>query len=203
MNYVVATSARSANHKMINNYIKSINCQKILPRILYFVDDGKNLIGLKKILKNNLRKKIKLIYIKNSKHIGITKSLNKMIKISKYPLIMRLDVDDEWYSHHSLILLNYFKKYKNCLIISEKIKLNYLRKFFHDKYLVFDNPCIHSSWLINLNVNRLFRYQNELPEDYSTMSYYLRKGYKISFLSNKSTIYHNNILSQSKKKKCQ
>lgn len=200
MNYVIATTARSAKYHNISNYIKSINDQKILPRIVYFVDDGKNPIGLNDFLKHNFRINIKLIYIKNSKHLGIPKSLNEIIKISKFPLIMRLDSDDVWTSNHSSDLVNFYKKNKNSLIIAEKKNINHFRKLFHDKYFIFDNPTIHSSWLINLNVNRSFRYICELPEDYSTLSNYLRKGYKICLISNKSTIYNDNPFGQSKVK---
>ncbi len=200
MNYVVATSARSVDYKNISNYLKSINSQKILPKIVYFVDDGKNPIGLNDFLKYNFKISIKLIYIKNFNHLGIPKSLNKILKISEFPLIMRLDADDEWKSNHALNLINTHKRNKNSLIIAEEKRIGNLRKFLHDKYLVFDNPTIHSSWLINLNANKSFRYLIELPEDYSTLSHYFRKGYKISLIPNESTIYNENLFGQSKNK---
>ena len=200
MNYVIATCARSAKYHFISNYIKSINSQKILPKIVYFVDDGKNPIGLNDFLKYNLDFNIKLIYIKNSNHLGVPKSLNKIIKISKFPLIMRLDSDDFWQSNHASRMIDIYKKDKSSLIITEKKKISNFRNFLHDKYLVFDNPSIHSSWLINLNINRSFRYLLKLPEDYATLSYYFRKGYKISFNLNKSTSYNDNPFGQSKTK---
>ncbi len=200
MNYVIATSARSIKYHDIAKYVKSINNQKILPKIVYFVDDGKNPTGLNDFLKYSFKFNIKLIYIKNSNHLGIPKSLNKIIKISEFPLIMRLDADDEWKSNHASNLINIYKRNKSSLIIAEKKKINYLRKFLHDKYLVFDNPTIHSSWLINLNINTSFRYIIEFPEDYSTLSHYFRKGYKIYLTSNETTIYKNNPYGQSKNK---
>ena len=75
MNYVIATCARSAKYHFISNYIKSINSQKILPKIVYFVDDGKNPIGLNDFLKYNLDFNIKLIYIKKFNHLGVPQNL--------------------------------------------------------------------------------------------------------------------------------
>ena len=66
-----------------------------------------------------------------------------------------------------------------------------------DKFFINENFSIHSSWLINLNIHKNFRYYLENPiialEDYFTISYYIRRGFKF-FITEKNTVLYNDHL---------
>ena len=103
-----------------------------------------------------------------------------------------MDIDDEWLDFHTRFTLNEFKKNKSYLIYSNDYKLvKFKLHGFADSSLIIDNPTIHSSWLINLNICRKFHYQNLFPEDYGTLSYYFRKGYRFLLLKKKTVIINS------------
>ena len=73
-------------------------------------------------------------------------------------LIFRIDDDDLYFKDHAETYLKEFNKNNNYLIYSQEIKkFNYLN-LIKDDFLIFDNLSIHSSWMINLNINKQFRY---------------------------------------------
>ena len=192
MKYSVLTSSNSNSLLFIQRYLKSINNQKILPYELIFVDDKISKIDSKKIINKTLNKKIKLIFIKNKKNLGILKSLNKGLKKIRTNLIFRLDIDDSWKKDHSRYMIEQYKQNNKYLIYSNSSK--YFSKGIVDETLILDNPTIHSSWVINKNLLTNFKYCNidKYPEDYGTLSKYYRCGYKYKIVK-KKTINHYNI----------
>jgi hypothetical protein len=96
-------------------------------------------------------------------------------------------------------MINEFKKNKKYLIYSNDHKLLNLDGF-SDANLITDNPTVHSSWLLNLNICRKFNYKKLFPEDYGTLSYYFRKGYRFTLLKKKTIIYNQNITGLGSKK---
>lgn len=192
MKYSLLTTSNSNSLLFINRYLKSINKQKILPYEVIFIDDGILKIDSKKIINKTLNKKIKLIFIKNKKNLGILKSLNKGLKKIRTNLIFRLDVDDSWKKDHSRYMIEQYKQNNKYLIYSNSSK--YFSKGIVDETLILDNPTIHSSWVINKNLLTNFKYCNidKYPEDYGTLSKYYRCGYKYKIVK-KKTINHYNI----------
>ena len=200
MRYSLLTTSNSNNLNYYNRYILSINLQNPLPSELIFVNDGIKKKNIFFFIRNKLKKKIKLIYVKNSHNKGISKSLNIGLKKCNYYLIFRLDIDDTWKPNHAKTMLNEFKLDKKFLIYSNKSK--HFNSGINDKNLILDNPTIHSSWVINLHdmKKKKFRYLEEKPEDYSTLSHYYREGLDYKCIQKKTVNYYNIIDSFSKKK---
>jgi hypothetical protein len=96
-------------------------------------------------------------------------------------------------------MINEFKKNKKYLIYSNDHKLHHLDGF-SDLNLITDNPLVHSSWLINLNICRKFSYKKKFPEDFGTLSYYFRKGYRFIAIKKKTIIYNINTTGLGSKK---
>lgn len=193
MRYSLLTASNSNNLNYYNRYVLSINLQNPLPSELIFVDDGIKQKNIFFFIRHKLKKKIKLIYIKNSYNKGITKSLNIGLNKCNYYLIFRLDIDDTWKPNHAKTMLNEFKLNKKFLIYANKSK--HFNSGINDKNLILDNPTIHSSWVINLHTikKKNFRYLNKRPEDYATLSHYYRKGLDYKCIQ-KKTVNHYNII---------
>ena len=199
MKYSVLTSSNSNSLLFIQRYLKSINNQKILPYELIFVDDKISKIDSKKIINKTLNKKIKLIFIKNKKNLGIFTSLNKGLKKIRTNLIFRLDIDDAWKRDHSRYMIEQYKQNNKYLIYSNSSK--HFSKGIIDEMLILDNPTMHSSWLINKKILRSFKYSaiDNYPEDFGTLSKYYRQGYKFKLVK-KKTIDYNNVENSFSKK---
>jgi hypothetical protein len=198
MKYSILTSSNNFKLKWLKNYVKSINSQIILADELIYIDDGsKNSYLTESFLSKNLNPLIKIIFIKNFLNLGITKSLNKGLKNIKNKIIFHLDIDDTWNKNHSNYNLNFYKKNKNFLIYSNNSKNHF--SGIADLNLLTDNPTVHSSWIINKNLCKNFKYSADLPEDFSTLSYYYRKNFKFKLVEKKTINYFSSDFSQSKK----
>ena len=179
--------------------VNNLNSQLTKPNLCVMVDDGYNEFDY---IKKNLNKKIKLKIIKNVSNLGHAQSLNNGIRFIKQlnqkSIIFRLDKDDFWRNSHIKLNMEFLKRNKEVFMVTNYSK-NF-KKFIFDKYYIIDNPTIHSSWVINFNNNKDFRYLKKLPEDFATLSYFHRKGLKISNL-NKNTVINNNTINSLSKKK--
>jgi hypothetical protein len=191
MKYSILTISNSNNLEHYKKYVRSINKQIILPTELIFINNKTNNRNLRDFLSINLNKKIKLKYFNSyvTKHVSY--SLNLGLKHASNLILFRLDIDDQWLNFHSKFMINEFKKNKKYLIYSNDHKLLNLDGF-SDANLLTDNPTVHSSWLLNLNICRNFNYKKLFPEDYGTLSYYFRKGYRFLLLKKKTVIYNQN-----------
>lgn len=131
--------------------------------------------------------------------MGVTYSLNKALKFSKNKIIFRIDIDDEWKSNHVAYNLNIIKKNPKFLFYSNNIRYHSIKNFIKlDNFLVVDNPFLHSSLIINMNVHKI-KYFKLFPEDYGTLSFYQRSGFDIYSVKRKTVIIHNTPGSQGKK----
>jgi hypothetical protein len=199
MKYSILTSCNVYKLNWLKSFAKSINSQIILADELIFIDDGsKNSNLTEQFLRKNLNRLIKIIFIKNFLNLGVTKSLNKGLKKINNKIIFRLDIDDTWNKNHANYNLNFYKRDKNFLIYSNNSKNHF--SGLADVNLVLDNPTVHSSWVINKNLCINFKYLSELPEDFSTLSYYYRNNFKFKLVNKKTINYFFSNFSQSKKK---
>jgi glycosyltransferase involved in cell wall biosynthesis len=194
--FTILTSIYNSK-KFLSSYFKTISIQKYMPDEIVLIDDTKNPKDLKNIiLKYQKKYKFKkIILIKNKKNLGPAKSYNKGLKKIKNKLIFRLDVDDKWKKNHVSYLLGLHEKYKNVLIYSNSVKYDSIKNRLKcDDYFINENQSIHSSWLINKEEYKDFEYKLENPilalEDYATITYYLKKNFKI-FLTNKKSVIYN------------
>ncbi len=69
------------DQKFLNAAIKNLNNQTLKPNRLIFVDDANRKKDLQKILRKKLHTDIKLVFIKNEKNKGVTKSTEIGIKV--------------------------------------------------------------------------------------------------------------------------
>ena len=199
--FTILTSLYNSE-SFLKNYFETIFNQLILPDEIILIDDTKNPYNLEDIIEEY---KIKyrfdnIVLIKNSKNQGPAISLNKGLLISSNNLIFRLDVDDLWLTNHTKQTLEYYEKDNSYLIYANSLKRkNFLTNIKCDKYYINDNHLIHSSWLINKNVLKIFTYRMQRPsvalEDYYTILYYIWKGFKIFYSYNITTVYTENIFS--------
>ena len=146
----------------------------------------------------------------NSENIGLTKSLNKLIKNTKGELIARQDADD--YSNPERIYTQVQYLLKNnldavtsrALIIGSAKKIPGLSYYIPAKLLMkFKNPFIHGSLIIKKQVlNDLGLYDENFyfAQDYKLYLDLLNNGYSIKAINkplyNLNTI--NNISSNNK-----
>ncbi len=188
--FSVLTSIYNGNDH-IKNFFNQINRQKKKPNEIVIVDDYKNTLieyYSKKFKKKNPSINIKII--KNKKNFGSAYSLNKGLLQCSNNIIFRLDVDDVWHPHHTFENLKIIKKNPNYILYFQTKKLSKLKQYFNDKYFININTSIHSSWIINnSNFKFIYRGNKKEPEDYITLTNYLRGPYKI-YNSKINTSYH-------------
>lgn len=192
MRYSVITSNSSNKLNFLWAYVRCINAQIILPAEIIFINNRSNNSNIKQFLIRNLNTRIKLKYINFYIKKNVAHCYNLGLKYISNLIILRLDIDDQWLSDHSKYLINEFKKDNKYLIYSNDYKIADL-KGYADVNLLIDNPTIHSSWLINLNICRRFKYIPVFPDDFGTLSYYFRKGFKFKLLKKKTVIYNKHL----------
>jgi hypothetical protein len=199
MRYSVITSNCSNKLNFLRSYVRSLNAQIILPTEIIFINNRSNNLNIKQFLIRNLNTRIKLKYINFYYKKNVAHCYNLALKCASNSIILRLDIDDQWLSDHSKYLINEFKKDNKYLIYSSDYKTVNI-KGYADVNLLVDNPTLHSSWLINLNICRRFKYIPFYPEDFATLSNYFRKGFKFKLLKKKTIIYneHSGGLGSSK-----
>jgi len=207
--YSIITSLHNSKI-FLDNYFVTIFCQKLLPDEIILIDDKNNPEDLEEIIK---KKKIffnftKIYLIKNETNCGPSISLNKGLLLAQNNLIFRLDVDDLWSANHTFSMIAEYQKNPDYLIYANSLrKKSFLTNLKCDDYLINENHLIHSSWLINRNLCKNFRYHMLRPsiglEDYFTLLYY-SKNYKFFYNYINTVNYLNNPNSHgkiSKKKK--
>jgi glycosyltransferase involved in cell wall biosynthesis len=139
--------------------------------------------------------------IRNSSNIGLTKSLNKLIKTSSGDYIARQDADD-------ISLLNRFERqiellnnldYQACTtraIIREETRITPNRSFYIPKFLIMNlkNPFVHGSLMIRKKaIESIGLYDEDFyyAQDYKLMSDLISSGYKIKII--KEPLYILNV----------
>lgn len=144
--------------KYITKCLKSIFNQSFKKWKLIIIDDassdGTNLV-IKNFLINVNKKKYKLL--RNKKNLGITKSLNKALKLVDTEFIGRADADDIYKKNRFKLQIDFLKKNKNidvlgtnAFIIDKNDKILSKKKMptsFDElkKSLAFRNIFFHSS----------------------------------------------------------
>ena len=140
---------------------------------------------------SNKDKRIKIF--KNSKNLGLTKSLNYLVKESKFKIIARQDADD--YSH-PLRLEKQLKTLKNtkysiCTTRAKSMQTNKkipgISYFLPNKILLnYKNPFVHGTLMMDKEVFfNVGGYDNEFKfsQDYKLFLDIYEKGYKVKTIN--------------------
>ena len=156
------------------NYLKScienINNQTILANNLIFTDDGNKDRNLENLIRKNLNKKIKLLFIKNSKNIGPEKSSENALKKISSKFFFLIAADDRIY-----------KKFAE-----ENIRI--LNKYT-------DAPFVFSNLIINNHINKKIYNINYY---FLKKNFYNKEEVKNFFKKHQFKIYHNTVVFNSK-----
>jgi len=194
--------------------IKSIQNQTYKNLELFVLDDAStdNTFELLKSAADN-DSRIKLL--RNAKNMGLTKSLNLLIKSSNGDIIARHDADDISLPQRIDTQFTYMKKYNldfcssRAVIMNSKTKIPNISYYFPKKVLLrFKNPFIHGTLMIKRYVMEEVGNYDEYyyySQDYKLMITLLNKGYKfrvlkepLYLLNTKNNISTLNYLDQKK-----
>lgn len=198
------------NEQTIENAVCSILDQSFKNFELLICDDASNDSTIEKL--NYLAKsdnRIKLI--SNSYNIGLTKSLNKLIKLSKSNLIARQDADDISLPERFEKQINFLKHNMLDACSTRALTIPGNKKIPGFSYFIpvnitilFKNPFVHGSLLIKKNIlNSVNNYDERFvyAQDYKLMHDLIVKNYKLGIL--KEPLYQlntkNNISTNKKK----
>ena len=181
LNYSIFIPLYNAD-SFIESFCKNILIQTNKPDQIVFVDDGENseniFIKIKEYLIN--LKNIDLVFIKNKKNLGSTKSWNDSRKFLRNKLVFRMDADDLWKKDHTTVMLNSYLLDKTYLLYHQNSKPSFFKSFFYNNDRIFINTAQHSSYMFNLDICNL---------KYSTLNNYpyddLCLLYKIKFILKK------------------
>ena len=177
---------------------------------ILIVDDCSN-DNTYKICENYSRTNENIFIYRNNKNIGLTKSLNKLLKHSKGAYIARQDADDTSMPERIQKQFEFIKSNKldGCSarsnIIGHRRVIPGLSYFFPIKLIMkYKNPFIHGTLFIKRTVlSDLGGYDERFiySQDYKLMSDILQKGYRVSII--KTPLYNlnfsNNISTKFKK----
>ena len=177
---------------LLKKSINSVLNNKLIPNEFIIIVDGliskeKELCLLEKKKKNNF---IRVIF---RKKMGISKTLNYGLKISKYNIIARADADDINNKYRFLKQINFFKKHNPDILgsnIEETINgKNFIKRMPLEPNLLnffLMNPINHMTVMFKKNkINKLGGYpENKYKEDYALWFLAIINNYKILNLNN-------------------
>jgi hypothetical protein len=158
------------DYNYLKSCIKNINNQTILANNLIFTDDGNEDRNLEKLIRKTLNKKIKLLFIKNSKNIGPEISSENALKKINSKFFFLIAADD--------II------YKNFAEENSKILNKYPDAPFVFSNLIIDNHINKKIY----NINYYFLKKN----------YYNKEEVKNLYRKHQFKIYHNTVFFNSK-----
>ena len=178
------------NHEeFLDESIQSILNQTFKDFEFIIINDASTDSTLEIIKKYQIKdKRIQLII--NKKNIGLTKSLNKGLKISKGKYIARQDADDVSLPKRLEKQYEFLEKNKQIILcgtdyinIDDKGQKLPKRRVIYDwkkikKILPKDNPFVHSSIMFR-NKGLFYREKFELAQDYDLYLNLLTKGMKM------------------------
>ena len=187
---VIMSAYNSQN--TIEKSINSLLVQTYKNIEILIIDDGSNDKTLKSIMKFQNEPNIKIF--ENKKNIGLTKSLNKLIKISNGKYIARQDSDDISSPNRLMKQVEDIKKYdldfssSRGYIENTKRKIPGLSYYLPYSYLInYKNPFIHGTLLIKKAVIEevgLYDERFYYAQDYKLMKELINKGYRYRVIGN-------------------
>ena len=187
---VIMSAYNSQN--TIEKSINSLLVQTYKNIEILIIDDGSNDKTLKSIMKFQNEPNIKIF--ENKKNIGLTKSLNKLIKISSGNYIARQDSDDISSPNRLMKQVEDIKKYdldfssSRGYIENTKRKIPGLSYYLPYSFLIsYKNPFIHGTLMIKKRVIEevgLYDERFYYAQDYKLMKELIDKGYRYRVIGN-------------------
>lgn len=153
-----------------------------------------------------IQKDSRIKILKNDSNLGLTKSLNKAVKISRGMFIVRQDADD--YSALNRLEKTYKfivkldKKsqlrlvYSSPFLINKKVKPNiYLKSFFNEEILRYKNFLCHGCLVISSEILKDILYDEDFKfaQDFDLYNRLLDLEYKITFDQNNLSYFLNDL----------
>ena len=188
------------SENFIEDAVNSITNQSFRDFEFLIMDDG-SLDNTYKIIQNLSYEDRRIKIYQNDKNIGLTKSLNLLIKEARGEFIVRQDADDISYVDRlkSQIDILSKSKFSACTTRAKIMNTNYIKPkytYFLPKKMVikFKNPFIHGTLAIKKQVlNELGNYDENFyfAQDYKLFYKMIEQGYKIKYLS--SVLYEINM----------
>lgn len=145
----------------------------------------------------------RIVYKKNVTNLGLSRSLNNAILISKYDLILRMDADDISINSRLQEQLEYFLENKLDILGTGIIKINESEEVLEAyksnelslkkiKFILhFKDIIYHPTWLLKKEVYlRVGMYNNILAcEDYDFLLNSLKSNFRIGYLNKPLLLY--------------
>ena len=198
-NFISVVMSTYNNESTIEKSINSLLSQTYQNFEILIMDDAST-DDTYKICNNIASKSNKIKIYRNSNNIGLTKSLNLLIKESKAELIARSDADDYSKTNRFELQLDYLIKNNLDACSTRAYEIDSKRIIPGFSYYVpieilikYKNPFVHGTLLIKRNVLDSVNLYDELftySQDYKLMSDLLKSKFKVSIL--KTPLYFLN-----------
>jgi len=188
------------NEKLLESSIESILNQSH-KNFEFIITDDFSTDKTSKILEHYKRLDKRISIIRNSSNLGLTKSLNNMLHISKGEYIARQDGDDISFTERLEYQLIFVKdnNFKVCSAASINMqtskKIHYISSFLPKRFVMkFKNPYVHGTLFIERKTFFDIGLYNEnfiYSQDYELMSRLISKKIKIGYL--RKPLYNLNM----------
>ncbi|OGH22597.1 MAG: hypothetical protein A3F31_04935 [Candidatus Levybacteria bacterium RIFCSPHIGHO2_12_FULL_38_12] len=188
----VIMSAHNAE-KYAGQAIDSILNQTYSKFEFIIVDDAST-DSTPRILKDFKKKDKRIILVQNKNNLGLTKSLNKALKIARGKYIIRIDADDWAYPDRIKLQVDLMERRPDVVVsgsyievCDKNLKTKYIRKYQLDdasirKHMFRYSPFAHPATIWRVDVLRKERYNErlEVSQDYEL---YFRVGVLGKFMN--------------------
>lgn len=158
------------DYNYLQSCIENINNQTILANKLIFTDDGNKDRNLQNLIRKTLNKKIKLLFIKNSKNIGPEKSSQNALKKISSKFFFLIAADDRIYKKFAEEGIKILNKNPNA-------------------------PFVFSNLVINNHINKKIYNINYY---FLNKNFYNKDEVKNIYTKHQFKIYHNTVVFNSK-----
>ena len=192
-----------------NTIEKSINSilNQTYENFEFLITDDNSTDHTSEIIKNMKKNDSRIMFYQNTKNIGLTKSLNKLLSISSGSFIARQDADDLSLENRFDLQLEHIEKYNldGCTTLATSLQSNEVihkyKNLLPSKLVIkFKNPFIHGSLILKNEILKSIGGYDErflYAQDYKLMNDILKKVYKVKIMKKNLYILNtiNNISS--------
>ena len=192
-----------------NTVEKSINSilSQTYENFEFLISDDDSSDNTSEIIKKMQKNDSRIIFYPNSKNMGLTKSLNKLLSLSSGNFIARQDADDLSLENRFDLQLAFIEEYNldGCTTLATSLQSNKVihkyKNLLPPKLVIkFKNPFIHGSLILKNEILKSIGGYDErflYAQDYKLMNDILKKKYKVKIMKKKLYILNtrNNISS--------